>query len=64
MIPAGKVLYVPASTYFGSEMPMCWQLYVLNCCRSSRLPGSRVLVDRFHAAFGAMVIPKARGVAR
>jgi len=25
---------------------------------SSRLPGSRVLVDRFHAAFGAMAVPK------
>jgi polar amino acid transport system substrate-binding protein len=24
---------------------------------SSRLPGSRVLVDRFHAAFGAMAVP-------
>ena len=26
--------------------------------RSSRLPGSRVLTDRFHAAFGAMAVPK------
>ena len=25
---------------------------------SSRLPGSRVLTDRFHAAFGAMAVPK------
>lgn len=25
---------------------------------SSRLPGSRVLADRFHAAFGAMAVPK------
>jgi polar amino acid transport system substrate-binding protein len=25
---------------------------------SNRLPGSRVLVDRFHAAFGAMAVPK------
>ena len=25
---------------------------------SSRLSGSRVLADRFHAAFGAMAVPK------
>jgi polar amino acid transport system substrate-binding protein len=25
---------------------------------SARLPGSRVLADRFHTAFGAMAVPK------